>query len=62
MPEGRRLTVNIVGGMLFLVGIEEALVSFGIVSPAGGGSLVAAAVAGLGLGLLRYGGRPRSPE
>lgn len=53
-----RLLLNILGGVLFLVGIEEALVSLGVVSTAGYGAAAAAAIAGVGLGLLRYGGKP----
>lgn len=57
MADGLRLFLNVFGGVLFLVGVEEALVSLGLVSTAGYGAAVAAGVAGVGLGLLRYGGR-----
>lgn len=62
MSDWLGLPVNIVGGVLLLVGIEETFVSFGVVSTAGYGAVVAVAVAGLGLGLLRYRGRPRHPK
>jgi hypothetical protein len=59
VPDVARLLLIVFGGVLLLVGVEEALVSLGIATTSGYGAAVAAGVAGAGLGLLRYGDRPR---
>ena len=51
-----RLSLNVVGGVMLLVGLEEGLVSLFQLDAVGYGPLVAAAVAGAGLGLLRSSG------
>ena len=51
-----RLGLNVVGGVMLLVGLEEGVVSLFQLESVGYGPLVAAAVAGAGLGLLRSGG------
>ena len=52
-----RLVVCLLGGVVFGVSLVEALVATSVVSVVGYGADVAGAAAGLGLGLLRYGGR-----
>lgn len=51
-----RLAVSILGGVVLGVAVVEALIATSVVSVAGYGADVAGAAAGLGLGLLRYGG------
>jgi hypothetical protein len=51
-----RLAVCLLGGVVLGVAVVEALIATSVVSVAGYGADVAGAAAGLGLGLLRYGG------
>ena len=51
-----RLTVCLLGGVVLGVAVVEALIATSVVSVVGYGPDVAGAAAGLGLGLLRYGG------
>jgi hypothetical protein len=51
-----RLTACLLGGVIFGVAIVELLVALNLVTVFGYGPDVAAGAAGLGLGLLRYGG------
>lgn len=52
-----RLLLNVFGGVLLFVGLEEGAVSLFDLDAVGYGPVVAAAVAGAGLGMLRSGGR-----
>ena len=56
MSSVSRLVLNVVGGVLLLVGLEEGIVSLFGIDAVGYGPLAAAAAAGAGLGLLRSGG------
>ena len=51
-----RLGVCLVGGVVLGVAVVEALIATSAVNGVGYGADVAGAAAGLGLGLLRYGG------
>lgn len=51
-----RLALCLGGGVLLIVGALETVIALGLVSVAGYGADLGAAVAGIGLGLLRYAG------
>jgi len=57
-----RLVVCLLGGTLLGVGLLELLIALDVVTVFDQLPDVAAGVAGMGIGLLRYGGPSRNPE
>lgn len=56
-----RLAAALIGGVIFGVAVVELLIALSLVNAVGYGADVAGGAAGLGLGLLRFGGPARSP-